>query len=136
MGCGMQVTGEAEQTEQLQLLHLWRNWWREGCRRHLCSIFPCWSSSPLKSSPCAFNSRSLGGDVASDGDFLIFEGNRYSRKGFLFKSFAMAAVVRIGPWEMGVAATLRGAELGRIYRGETEAKPVAGLNGFPLACPE
>lgn len=37
--------------------------------------------------------RSLGGDVASDGDFLIFEGNRYSRKGFLFKSFAMSAVV-------------------------------------------
>ncbi|KAK2511951.1 Supt5h [Columba guinea] len=31
------------------------------------------------------------GDVASDGDFLIFEGNRYSRKGFLFKSFAMSA---------------------------------------------
>lgn len=40
------------------------------------------------------NLRSLGGDVASDGDFLIFEGNRYSRKGFLFKSFAMSAVVR------------------------------------------
>lgn len=40
------------------------------------------------------NPRSLGGDVASDGDFLIFEGNRYSRKGFLFKSFAMSAVVR------------------------------------------
>lgn len=39
--------------------------------------------------------RSLGGDVASDGDFLIFEGNRYSRKGFLFKSFAMSAVVRV-----------------------------------------
>lgn len=31
--------------------------------------------------------------MASDGDFLIFEGNRYSRKGFLFKSFAMSAVV-------------------------------------------
>lgn len=41
------------------------------------------------------NPRSLGGDVASDGDFLIFEGNRYSRKGFLFKSFAMSAVVRV-----------------------------------------
>ncbi|KAK2511764.1 Supt5h, partial [Columba livia] len=38
---------------------------------------------------------SLGGDVASDGDFLIFEGNRYSRKGFLFKSFAMSAVGKI-----------------------------------------
>ena len=41
------------------------------------------------------NPRSRGGDVASDGDFLIFEGNRYSRKGFLFKSFAMSAVVRV-----------------------------------------
>uniref|UniRef100_A0A8D0DSV1 Transcription elongation factor SPT5 n=1 Tax=Salvator merianae TaxID=96440 RepID=A0A8D0DSV1_SALMN len=40
--------------------------------------------------------RSLGGDVASDGDFLIFEGNRYSRKGFLFKSFAMPAVITEG----------------------------------------
>ncbi|KAL7980708.1 hypothetical protein Chor_001862 [Crotalus horridus] len=40
--------------------------------------------------------RSLGGDVASDGDFLIFEGNRYSRKGFLFKSFAMLAVITEG----------------------------------------
>ncbi|NIG59893.1 hypothetical protein BU61_3499 [Pontoporia blainvillei] len=40
--------------------------------------------------------RSLGGDVASDGDFLIFEGNRYSRKGFLFKSFAMSAVITEG----------------------------------------
>lgn len=40
-------------------------------------------------------SSSLGGDVASDGDFLIFEGNRYSRKGFLFKSFAMSAVVSV-----------------------------------------
>ncbi|MGH0126121.1 UNVERIFIED_CONTAM: hypothetical protein FKN15_025478 [Acipenser sinensis] len=37
--------------------------------------------------------QSLGGDVTTDGDFLIFEGNRYSRKGFLFKSFAMSAVV-------------------------------------------
>lgn len=39
--------------------------------------------------------------MASDGDFLIFEGNRYSRKGFLFKSFAMSAVVRMGPCELG-----------------------------------
>lgn len=40
--------------------------------------------------------RSLGGEVSHDGDFMIFEGNRYSRKGFLFKSFAMSAVVRGG----------------------------------------
>lgn len=36
--------------------------------------------------------------MSHDGDFMIFEGNRYSRKGFLFKSFAMSAVVR-RPWE-------------------------------------
>lgn len=29
----------------------------------------------------------------SDGDFLIFEGNRYSRKGFLYKAFPMNAIV-------------------------------------------
>lgn len=40
--------------------------------------------------------RSLGGEVTSDGDFLIFEVNRYSRKGFLFKSFAMSAVITEG----------------------------------------
>lgn len=43
---------------------------------------------------CRLTSRSLGGEVSHDGDFMIFEGNRYSRKGFLFKSFAMSAVVR------------------------------------------
>lgn len=37
--------------------------------------------------------RALGGEVSHDGDFMIFEANRYSRKGFLFKSFAMSAVV-------------------------------------------
>uniref|UniRef100_A0A8C7JAV5 Transcription elongation factor SPT5 n=1 Tax=Oncorhynchus kisutch TaxID=8019 RepID=A0A8C7JAV5_ONCKI len=40
--------------------------------------------------------RSLGGDVSHDGDFMIFEANRYSRKGFLFKSFAMSAVITEG----------------------------------------
>lgn len=53
------------------------------------------SSPPLPIFSPSQNLRSLGGDVASDGDFLIFEGNRYSRKGFLFKSFAMSAVVRV-----------------------------------------
>ena len=37
--------------------------------------------------------RSIGGEVTTDGDFLIFEGNRYNRKGFLFKSFVMSAIV-------------------------------------------
>nr|AAH57529.1 Supt5h protein [Danio rerio] len=40
--------------------------------------------------------RSLGGEVSHDGDFMIFEANRYSRKGFLFKSFAMSAVITEG----------------------------------------
>jgi transcription elongation factor SPT5 len=40
--------------------------------------------------------RSIGGDVASDGDFLIFEGNRYSRKGFLYKNFTMSAIIADG----------------------------------------
>jgi len=37
--------------------------------------------------------RAIGGEVTSDGDFLIFEGNRYSRKGFLYKAFPMNAIV-------------------------------------------
>ena len=34
--------------------------------------------------------------MSTDGDFLIFESNRYNRKGFLFKSFAMSAIVSEG----------------------------------------
>lgn len=37
--------------------------------------------------------RALGGEVSTDGDFLIFEGNRYTRKGFLYKSFARSALI-------------------------------------------
>lgn len=40
--------------------------------------------------------RSIGGEVTSDGDFLIFEGNRYSRKGFLYKNFTMSAILSEG----------------------------------------
>ncbi|KAF6200841.1 hypothetical protein GE061_005288 [Apolygus lucorum] len=40
--------------------------------------------------------REIGGEVTSDGDFLIFEGNRYSRKGFLYKNFTMSAIVADG----------------------------------------
>lgn len=35
---------------------------------------------------------------------MIFEGNRYSRKGFLFKSFAMSAVVSVGAATLAPAA--------------------------------
>lgn len=31
--------------------------------------------------------------MTRDGDFLIFEGNRYSRKGFLYKNFTLSAVI-------------------------------------------
>lgn len=37
--------------------------------------------------------RAIGGETGTDGDFVVFEGNRYNRKGFLFKSFAMSAIV-------------------------------------------
>ncbi|BFZ16060.1 hypothetical protein BsWGS_19099 [Bradybaena similaris] len=40
--------------------------------------------------------RAIGGEVTSDGDFLMFEGNRYNRKGFLFKIFAMSAIIAEG----------------------------------------
>jgi len=38
--------------------------------------------------------------VASDGDFLIFEGNRYSRKGFLYKNFTMSAIIADGVYTL------------------------------------
>lgn len=37
--------------------------------------------------------RAVGGEVTQDGDFLLFEGNRYDRRGFLYKSFVMSAIV-------------------------------------------
>nr|XP_006824005.1 PREDICTED: transcription elongation factor SPT5 isoform X2 [Saccoglossus kowalevskii] len=40
--------------------------------------------------------RAIGGEVSTDGDFLIFEGNRYSRRGFLYKTFAMSAIIAEG----------------------------------------
>lgn len=40
--------------------------------------------------------RAIGGEVSSDGDFLLFENNRYTRKGFLFKSFVMSAIIAEG----------------------------------------
>jgi transcription elongation factor SPT5 len=40
--------------------------------------------------------RAIGGDVTTDGDFQIFEGNRYSLKGFLYKNFNMNAIIADG----------------------------------------
>ena len=31
--------------------------------------------------------------MTQDGDFLLFEGNRYDRRGFLYKNFVMSAIV-------------------------------------------
>ena len=40
--------------------------------------------------------RSIGGEISNDGDFQIFEGNRYSRKGFLYKNFVMNTIIAEG----------------------------------------
>lgn len=40
--------------------------------------------------------RAIGGEVTQDGDFLIFEANRYTHKGYLYKSFAISAIVADG----------------------------------------
>lgn len=40
--------------------------------------------------------RAIGGEVSQDGDFLIFEGNRFTRKGYLYKIFAMSAIMADG----------------------------------------
>ncbi len=36
--------------------------------------------------------REIGGEITQDGDFYIFESNRY-RNGFLYKNMAMSGVV-------------------------------------------
>ena len=63
--------------------------------------------------------RAVGGEVSSDGDFLIFEGNRYSRKGFLYKSFVMSAILA-----EGVKPTL--AELER-FEDQPEGMDIEGM---------
>lgn len=40
--------------------------------------------------------RSIGGEISNDGDFLMFEGNRFSRKGYLYKNFAINAILAEG----------------------------------------
>ncbi|XP_013782146.1 transcription elongation factor SPT5-like [Limulus polyphemus] len=40
--------------------------------------------------------KAIGGEVTKDGDFVIFEGNRYSSKGFLYKAFATSAIIADG----------------------------------------
>ena len=35
------------------------------------------------------NIRAIGGEINNDGDFLIFEGARYSRKGYLYRTLKM-----------------------------------------------
>merc|ERR1719221_1811508 len=54
----------------------------------------------FKRPPCklfdAEKIRTIGGEITNDGDFQIFEGNRYSRKGFLYKNFVMNAILAEG----------------------------------------
>merc|ERR1719400_1550567 len=40
--------------------------------------------------------RAIGGEISNAGDFMIFEGNKYSRKGFLYKNFVMNAILAEG----------------------------------------
>jgi transcription elongation factor SPT5 len=40
--------------------------------------------------------RAIGGEITSDGDFLIFESNRYSHKGFLYKTFQLNGILTEG----------------------------------------
>jgi len=40
-------------------------------------------------------SRAIGGEINQDGDYLVFEGNRYDRRGFLYKNFVMVAIVSV-----------------------------------------
>lgn len=40
--------------------------------------------------------RSIGGEITNDGDFMVFEGQRYSRKGYLYKNFTMSAILAEG----------------------------------------
>lgn len=53
--------------------------------------------------------RAIGGEVTSDGDFLIFEGNRYSRKGFLYKNFLMSAIISEGNLFAQISCSLCGS---------------------------
>lgn len=66
--------------------------------------------------------RAIGGEVTSDGDFLIFEGNRYSRKGFLYKNFLMTAIL-----SEGVKPTL--AELERFEEQPEEINIELAVSG-------
>uniref|UniRef100_A0A915IPM2 Transcription elongation factor SPT5 n=1 Tax=Romanomermis culicivorax TaxID=13658 RepID=A0A915IPM2_ROMCU len=59
--------------------------------------------------------KAIGGEVTSDGDFLTFEGNKYSRKGFLYKTFPMNAII-----VDGVKPTL--SELEKFQEGSEDLK--------------
>ncbi|PIK60626.1 putative transcription elongation factor SPT5 isoform X2, partial [Apostichopus japonicus] len=40
--------------------------------------------------------RFVGGEVTTDGDYLVFEGNRFSRKGYMYKTLALSAIIYDG----------------------------------------
>lgn len=66
--------------------------------------------------------RVIGGEITFDGDFLIFEGNRYSRKGFLYKNFVVTSIR-----SEGVKPTL--AELECFEEHPEEIELDVGING-------
>uniref|UniRef100_A0A183IQK7 Transcription elongation factor SPT5 n=1 Tax=Soboliphyme baturini TaxID=241478 RepID=A0A183IQK7_9BILA len=64
--------------------------------------------------------------MLSDGDFLIFEGNRYSRRGYLFKPFPMNAIIADG-----IKPSL--TELEKFQEGSEDLKTEFSLESDPLA---
>lgn len=67
-----------------------------------CSKFQCYQLIPFQHTNCEFSylnlplnpffHREIGGEITQDGDFFIFESNRY-RHGFLYKNISMSGVV-------------------------------------------
>lgn len=53
--------------------------------------------------------RSIGGELTQDGDFILFENNRY-RGGYLYKTLAMSAVV-----STGADLIYGGLQLGKVW---------------------
>ena len=51
--------------------------------------------SPVNYNINVFNlCRAIGGEIHQDGDFYLFEGNRF-RQGFLYKNMAISALVSL-----------------------------------------
>ena len=63
---------------------------------YMYQAFFLWNWYLLSTFLCVyFICRSIGGEISQDGDFMMFESNRY-RAGFLYKTLAMSAIVSSG----------------------------------------